>query len=106
VTVNAGKDRVTLNKAGRYNLRASTRWPAGGTAGTETQTAIRRYNSANVLQEVVPQGSPRYAGGDQQRLRFDGRRRRRLPEVWTFQASTIAKVPDNGPDRATRLDDV
>jgi hypothetical protein len=97
VTVNAGKDRVTFNKAGRYQMRASTRWPTGGTAGTETQTAIRRYNSANVLQEVIPQGSPgapvatNNASGSMAVAAGD------YCEVWVFQSSTVAKVPDNGP---------
>lgn len=99
VTVNAGKNRVTFNKAGRYQMRASTRWPTGGTANTETQTVIRRYNSGNTIQEVLPQGSGSASNGVATNCASGSMivAAGDYVEVWTFQSSGGAKAPDNGP---------
>lgn len=86
-------NRVTLNRAGRWQLRLNLAWSLGGTVGTQHFGAIRRYNASNVLQEVISNGIPSFAGagavnnasGSMICAATD------YLEAWAFQASTVNK---------------
>jgi hypothetical protein len=98
VTVSSN-NRITFNKAGRWQFRLGIRYAAGGTANREHMAAVRRFNSSNVIQEIMAQGGgasdtgvyTALAAGDMIVAATD------YCEAWGFQGSGIAKAPDNGP---------
>ena len=99
----ASSNRVTLNRAGRWYTRFNLSWPAGGTVGTQHFIAVRRYNSSNVLQEVINNGIPSFSGaaainhcsGSMICAATD------YLEAWCFQSSTASKTPGTDANSST-----
>lgn len=85
--------------AGRFQVEVSLRYPSGGTGGTEAFAGVRRYNSSNVLQEVAALSFGSTSGGGATG-HFSGEMvcaAGDYLEVWAFQASGVAKTPEDGP---------
>lgn len=96
---NTGDFRITPGRAGRFYVRANIRLGAGGIAGSEVFVGIRRFNSADVLQEVVGTGVAVTAAGNAN-CAASGEiilAATDYLEVWVFQGSGGPKVPEDGP---------
>lgn len=98
VTISSS-NRVTLNRAGRWKLRLSLRYPSGGTGGTEAIAAVRRYDNSNTIQEILANGGGSASNGVATCTACGSMivSATDYVEAWAFQASTVSKTPEAGP---------
>lgn len=90
---------IAIIKPGRYEVRFTCRWNAGGTGGAEIYGNIRRYDSGAVGQEGCANGGGSHSGGGGDTCAKGSMicAAGDLLEAWVYQASGGSKTPAGSP---------